>query len=86
MQKGMMRCFRCDGRKKMFKINSGYTLVDMGGVSVSCPLCMGEGVIKTLEEAIDNLIENHEPTKKAPIEIPKKVKDDEKPKESRHKK
>jgi len=39
-------CFRCSGRKKVFKSGKGYSLVDMGGEKVDCPLCGGSGKIK----------------------------------------
>ena len=45
MQKSLIRCVRCDGRKKVFKINNGYTLVSMGAPEVVCPLCMGDGMM-----------------------------------------
>lgn len=42
------RCARCHGRTKVYKLNGGYSLVDMGGTEVECPLCMGEGYTKIL--------------------------------------
>lgn len=39
------RCFRCNGARKVFKMGSGYTVVNTGGVEVTCPLCNGEGTI-----------------------------------------
>jgi len=41
----MRRCFRCQGRKKMYKAGSGYSMIDTGGVEVDCPLCLGVGTI-----------------------------------------
>ena len=41
----MKRCFRCGGRKKIYKVGAGYSMTDMGGVEVTCPLCSGEGNI-----------------------------------------
>lgn len=45
-------CFRCRGRKKMYKVGGGYTTTDTGGPEVTCPLCDGEGriVVPTPEE------------------------------------
>ena len=40
-----MYCPRCSGRKTIFKNGSGYSLVDLGGVSVECPMCLGVGKI-----------------------------------------
>ena len=42
----MKRCFRCRGQKKLFKIGAAYSLVNTGGKSVDCPLCMGKGEIE----------------------------------------
>jgi hypothetical protein len=47
----MMLCMRCDGRKKMYTMNGGYTHANMGGPLVDCPLCLGKGKIPMLEEA-----------------------------------
>jgi len=52
MQKKMMRCIRCDGKKKMYTMNGGYTHANMGGPQVDCPMCLGKGNIPVLEEAI----------------------------------
>lgn len=49
MQEGMRRCFRCKGRKKMFKLGSAYSHTNTGGNEVDCPLCLGEGIIETIE-------------------------------------
>ena len=47
-----MRCPRCRGMKKMYKIANGYSAVNCGGPPpVDCPMCLGDGVVKTLEEA-----------------------------------
>lgn len=43
-----VRCVRCHGRKKIYKVGSGYTLAEMGGVKVDCPLCNAEGWIEPL--------------------------------------
>lgn len=53
MEKGHIRCVRCQGRKKLFKINSGYSYTNTGGIEVKCPLCLGEGWTKPLEIAIE---------------------------------
>lgn len=53
----MARCFRCSGRKKMFKFGSGYTLADSGGVLVDCPLCSGTGLIPDQKEIEDIVAE-----------------------------
>lgn len=39
------RCFRCNGAKKLYKVSGGYSAVNMGGVLVDCPLCLGVGQI-----------------------------------------
>jgi CO dehydrogenase/acetyl-CoA synthase beta subunit len=46
MEEGYRRCFRCSGRKKMYKHGSIYNHTDCGGVIVECPMCLGKGVIK----------------------------------------
>lgn len=43
------RCMRCRGQKKVFKIGSGYSRIDTGGVEVDCPLCQGDGSVKIPE-------------------------------------
>lgn len=48
----MIRCFRCSGQKTVFKFgigDGGYTLVDMGGEKVDCPMCMGSGMIEPID-------------------------------------
>ena len=52
MQSKTMRCIRCDGRKKMYTMNGGYTHANMGGVLVDCPLCLGIGKITVVEDSI----------------------------------
>jgi hypothetical protein len=47
-----MRCFRCKGRKKMYSFNGGWTFTNMGGIEKDCPLCLGNGFIKPLEEVL----------------------------------
>ena len=46
------RCFRCLGRKKLHKIGSAYSMIDTGGELVTCPMCNGEGTIKSLDEIV----------------------------------
>lgn len=48
----LIRCVRCKGRKKVFKVNSVYSLVNTGGVQVDCPMCLGTGVNKPILEAL----------------------------------
>jgi hypothetical protein len=43
--KGKRRCFRCLGKKKMFKSMGGWSSVDSGGEQVNCPMCKGSGWI-----------------------------------------
>jgi hypothetical protein len=47
----MMFCMRCDGRKKMYLMNGGYTHANMGGPQVDCPLCLGKGKIPVFDDA-----------------------------------
>ena len=51
------RCFRCMGRKKMYRINSIYSMTNTGGEEVTCPLCNGTGRIKDLEETVKEIEE-----------------------------
>ena len=53
MQSKTTRCFRCDGRKKMYTMNGGYTHANMGGPQVDCPMCLGKGNIPVLEDALE---------------------------------
>lgn len=46
----MQICFRCGGRKKIYKSGNGYSWVDSGGVLTDCPMCLGVGRIKSAEE------------------------------------
>jgi len=55
MKGSMIRCIRCKGRKKIYKINNGYSYINTGGVQIECPMCLGNGVIKSLEEAIEEI-------------------------------
>lgn len=51
MDKDMQKCMRCHGRKEIYKVGGAYSFLDTGGVKVKCPMCNGEGTIKTLEAA-----------------------------------
>ena len=66
VSKNMIRCMRCHGRKKLYKIMSGYSHINSGGVEVDCPLCLGKGEIKSLEHVSEEITEqvNTEVTKK----------------------
>lgn len=55
MTNGLRLCIRCDGRKKMYLFNGGYTHCNMGGVQVDCPLCLGKGKIPVLEEVKEDI-------------------------------
>ncbi len=44
-------CVRCEGRKKIYKVGSGWSHINTGGVLTDCPLCLGVGKIKSLEDA-----------------------------------
>lgn len=55
-----IRCPRCNGRKNIFYLNGGYTLIDMGAPAVICPFCNGVGKIKKISEAIKDLIADNE--------------------------
>ncbi len=47
-----MKCPRCIGRKKVYRImGNGYSLMNSGGVEITCPMCNGEGSVLTLEAA-----------------------------------
>jgi hypothetical protein len=55
MKGAMIRCVRCKGRKKLFKFNGIYNYTNTGGVEIQCPMCLGEGVTKSLEEALEEI-------------------------------
>lgn len=57
MNAELMKCMRCSGRKKMYKVGGGYTHTNNGGKFVDCPMCLGEGKIKTLEAATKEIEE-----------------------------
>jgi hypothetical protein len=60
MEKGYKRCPRCLGLKYMYKIGNGYSAVDSGGPKCDCPMCLGKGTIKSLEETIKDIQETKE--------------------------
>jgi len=68
MESTKIRCVRCKGRRKLFKMNSVYSYTNTGGVQVECPLCLGTGYTKPLEEAI---AEAKEATSKHKLHKPK---------------
>lgn len=68
-----IRCIRCNGRKKLYKMNNGYTHVNMGAPLVDCPMCLGIGIMKPLEHAKEEIREEAEKI----MEKRKSVKDDE---------
>ncbi len=74
--KGMMiRCVRCKGRKKMYKMGSAYSHTNSGGEEVTCPMCLGEGSTKSLADAIEALKLNAIDKPEATIEENKEVKE-----------
>lgn len=48
--KDMIRCYRCAGSGKVYKIGGGYSQVNIGGEHISCPFCSGCGKIEKLSE------------------------------------
>ncbi len=54
MKTDMMRCLRCKGRKKLYKKMNNYSYIDTGGSLVDCPLCLGAGEIKSIENVLEN--------------------------------
>ena len=71
-----IRCVRCKGQKKMFKVNSVYSHTNTGGIQVECPLCMGAGFTKSIEDSIAEM-------KKENIKHKKDLKDERQKEESR---
>lgn len=55
MKGSMIRCVRCKGRKKIFKMNGAYSLINTGGVEIECPMCLGNGFTKSLAEALEEI-------------------------------
>lgn len=52
MEEQKIRCMRCKGRKRIYKIMGGYTHINTGGIEVDCPMCLGTGKILKLEDAL----------------------------------
>lgn len=49
-------CMRCRGRKKIYRVMGNcYTLENTGGILVDCPMCLGEGKIKTVETVMEEI-------------------------------
>lgn len=84
MKGAMIRCVRCKGRKKLFKINGIYSYTNTGGVEIQCPMCLGNGVTKSLEEATEEIkkeVEKVEKGRKSDKTKERDLKDGEKPRE-----
>lgn len=73
MEDNKIRCMRCRGYKRLFKVGSAYSTVDTGGVKVDCPMCLGTGVIDSLENAIEEVSKKIDKTTE--ITQPEKVED-----------
>lgn len=43
---------RCHGRKRVYKVNGGYSLQNTGGIEMICPMCLGVGKVEKLETAM----------------------------------
>lgn len=63
MAEQKVRCMRCYGRKKIYKIMGGYSHANTGGKEVDCPMCLGEGKILKLEDALRK-VEQMKPEKR----------------------
>lgn len=50
-----IRCVRCKGRKKLFKVGQVYSYTNTGGVEINCPMCLGEGLTASLSDAIEEV-------------------------------
>lgn len=46
---------RCKGKKKIYKIMGGYSHANTGGLLVDCPMCLGEGMILKMEDALKKI-------------------------------
>lgn len=57
MKGALVRCVRCKGRKKLFKVAGAYSYVDTGGEKVDCPMCLGSGSTKSLADALEDIKE-----------------------------
>lgn len=51
----MIMCPRCHGRQKIYTIPGGYSHVNTGGDLVSCPMCLGSGKVKALEDVLKDV-------------------------------
>jgi len=80
MKGATIRCVRCKGRKKIFKVNGIYSYTNTGGVEIQCPLCLGNGFTKSLEEAIEEIKKENAKHKSDKIKQ-RDLKDGEKPRE-----
>lgn len=58
-----IRCIRCKGRKKLYKINSVYSHINTGGVLVNCPMCLGTGHTKSTQEIMDEIANRNKDVK-----------------------
>lgn len=57
LKPGMRKCFRCSGRKKMYKVGSAWSIHNCGGEYLNCPMCDGTGQIKTLDKLDEQIKE-----------------------------
>lgn len=64
MSDQLMRCPRCKGCKKMYKVGSAYAHTNSGGVEVTCPMCNGIGKAQTLNQALKEITHGKEDLKK----------------------
>ena len=48
MEENKVKCIRCKGRKKMYKVQGAYSHTNTGGKEVDCPMCMGEGFMEKM--------------------------------------
>jgi len=55
MDDNLIRCVRCQGAKKLYKVGGGYCQTNNGGALVKCPLCLGEGMTKPLHLAVKDM-------------------------------
>lgn len=55
MNKEEMKCIRCKGRKKIYKIMGGYSYINTGGIISDCPMCNGKGTVKTIAAFMEDL-------------------------------
>lgn len=55
MKGNQVRCVRCKGRKKMYKVQGAYSQTNTGGKEVDCPMCMGEGFVQKRPDAEEGI-------------------------------